>query len=53
MKGREDPVALAEEEYPSWLWRCLDTPADVEGGLEGEGDEFCISPKHSFLVFSF
>ncbi|KAL2070967.1 hypothetical protein VTL71DRAFT_13993 [Oculimacula yallundae] len=44
MKGRDDPVALAEEEYPDWLWRCLDKKVDeVEGG-EG-GDEFSKSAK--------
>lgn len=41
MKGREDPVALAEEEYPDWLWKTLDKE-EVEGGEEGAGDEFCM-----------
>lgn len=41
MKGRDDPVALAEEEYPDWLWTCLDKKK-VEGEEGGaEGDEFC------------
>jgi large subunit ribosomal protein L54 len=41
MKGRDDPVALPEEDYPEWLWRCLDakkTDGDEDGAL---GDEFC------------
>lgn len=41
IKGKDDPVALAEEEYPEWLWKCLETE---KGGLDGdviEGDEFC------------
>jgi large subunit ribosomal protein L54 len=44
LKGREDPVALPEEEYPEWLWHCLD--AGKKGGDEGvesTGDEFCKS----------
>ena len=41
IKGRDDPVAKAEEEYPEWLWKCLET--EKKGGEEGaiEGDEFC------------
>ena len=41
LKGRDDPVALAEEEYPEWLWTCLDKK-EVEGEDGGAaGDEFC------------
>lgn len=45
MKGKDDPVALKEEEYPEWLWRCLDVKKadDGEGGVEG--DEFSKSKK--------
>lgn len=41
-KGKEDPVAKADDEYPAWLWRCLDAPKKA-GAEEGEeqGDEFC------------
>lgn len=39
LKGREDPVALAEAEYPEWLWGCLEKK--VEEGESFEGDEFC------------
>ncbi|KAH6723586.1 mitochondrial ribosomal protein L37-domain-containing protein [Leptodontidium sp. 2 PMI_412] len=45
LKGRDDPVALAEEEYPDWLWTCLDKKK-VEGEEGGaEGDEFSKSAK--------
>jgi large subunit ribosomal protein L54 len=41
IKGRDDPIALPEEEYPEWLWRCLDVKVK-EGEVEGdEGDAFC------------
>lgn len=46
MKGRDDPVALPEEEYPEWLWKCLD--ATKKGGDDGDdvmGDEFSKSKK--------
>jgi large subunit ribosomal protein L54 len=42
-KGRDDPVALKEDEYPEWLWRCLDAKK-VEGEDDASaGDEFCES----------
>lgn len=46
IKGRDDPVALPEEEYPEWLWKCLE--AKVKEGDEdaGEGDLFCTIQKH-------
>jgi large subunit ribosomal protein L54 len=43
LKGRDDPVALEDEEYPEWLWRCLDVKkkgGDEEGAV---GDLFCMS----------
>lgn len=40
-KGKDDPVALEDHEYPEWLWRCLDIKKK-EGQDEGAGaDEFC------------
>lgn len=42
LKGRDDPVALKEEEYPEWLWHCLDKKKDVEGSDMAGGDEFCM-----------
>lgn len=54
-KGRDDPVALEDEEYPEWLWRCLEVKkkeGDEEGGT---GDEFCMcfSPSRSLLFLSY
>ncbi|CAG8959919.1 hypothetical protein HYFRA_00012636 [Hymenoscyphus fraxineus] len=47
IQGRDDPVALKEEEYPEWLWRILDAKKDVDGKGEEEagGDEFSKSKK--------
>jgi large subunit ribosomal protein L54 len=42
LKGRDDPTALAEEEYPEWLWKCLDVDKKGKTGDELEGDEFCM-----------
>jgi hypothetical protein len=39
-KGRNDPVALKEEEYPEWLWHCLDVRKQ-SAEEEAAGDEFC------------
>lgn len=44
LKGRDDPVALKEEEYPEWLWRCLD--AKKEEDLGEALDEFCTLLLH-------
>lgn len=38
MKGQNDPVALADEEYPAWLWRVLDKTTAGAGGA-GKGLE--------------
>lgn len=40
-KGKNDPVALADEEYPEWLWSCLDVVKKDSDNAEDEGDEFC------------
>ncbi|KAI9639976.1 hypothetical protein NHQ30_011645 [Ciborinia camelliae] len=45
LKGRDDPVALKEEEYPEWLWHCLDKKKAVDGAEETGGDEFSKSKK--------
>jgi large subunit ribosomal protein L54 len=38
-KDKQDPVALADEEYPAWLWRVLDIKGGSEGGVKvDEGD---------------
>jgi hypothetical protein len=48
IKGREDPVALKDDEYPEWLWSCLNVKKKV-GLDEGVGgDEFCELFIHVF-----
>ncbi|PMD41935.1 hypothetical protein L207DRAFT_582356 [Hyaloscypha variabilis F] len=45
LKNRDDPVALEDEEYPEWLWHCLDVKkksGDEEGAV---GDLFSKSKK--------
>lgn len=42
-KGKTDPVALPDEEYPEWLWRCLEVKKTAsESGDAEAGDEFCM-----------
>ncbi|KFY08639.1 hypothetical protein V492_06040 [Pseudogymnoascus sp. VKM F-4246] len=50
LKGRDDPTALAEEEYPEWLWKCLEVDKKGKAGDELEGDEFSKSKKTRRLV---
>jgi large subunit ribosomal protein L54 len=42
IKGKNDPVALSDEEYPAWLWGCLEVKKK-EGNADGfdAADEFC------------
>ena len=41
-KNKTDPVALADDAYPEWLWRCLDVQKKAEdGNADDAGDEFC------------
>jgi large subunit ribosomal protein L54 len=40
-KGGQDPVAKKDEEYPEWLWSCLDVMKKAEAADEDAGDEFC------------
>ncbi|RKF62653.1 putative ribosomal protein subunit l37 [Erysiphe neolycopersici] len=45
VKGRDDPISLKEEEYPSWLWGLLDKKnADISSSNE-ESDLFSKSKK--------
>lgn len=38
-KDKQDPVALADEEYPAWLWKVLDkNRAEAGGAKVDEGD---------------
>lgn len=43
-KDKADPIALADEEYPAWLWKVLEGKGvDAAGGVGAvdEGDLFC------------
>ncbi|CRK27291.1 54S ribosomal protein L37 like [Verticillium longisporum] len=45
-KGKTDPVALADEEYPDWLWDCLVFKAKEDADADaGAADEFSKSAK--------
>ncbi|KAI2635487.1 mitochondrial ribosomal protein L37-domain-containing protein [Xylaria nigripes] len=45
-KNKTDPVALADEAYPSWLWSCLDVMKKLDQGESTDaGDEFSKSKK--------
>ncbi|KAK3301087.1 mitochondrial ribosomal protein L37-domain-containing protein [Chaetomium fimeti] len=46
IKGKSDPVALADDAYPAWLWDCLEVQkkADAEADTDA-GDEFSKSKK--------
>lgn len=43
LKDGTDPVTMKDEDYPAWLWECLDVvkKASDEDGLD---DEFCTFP---------
>lgn len=45
IKGQQDPVALEDSEYPSWLWTVLSEAEDKSGSASAadEGDLFCES----------
>lgn len=54
-KGKTDPVALPDDEYPEWLWSCLDVQkkADAEEDADA-GDEFCTClPEQPSLTWPF
>lgn len=43
-KGKTDPVALRDDEYPEWLWSCLDVQKKASSEEDADaGDEFCMS----------
>ncbi|RYP43528.1 hypothetical protein DL770_011611 [Monosporascus sp. CRB-9-2] len=50
-KNKTDPVAMADDAYPEWLWRCLDVQkrADEEDA-DDAGDEFSKSKKQRRLA---
>lgn len=45
MKGGLDPVAMKDEDYPEWLWSCLDVKEKKSSGVadDAAADEFCTS----------
>lgn len=49
LKGKQDPVALEDSEYPSWLWDILAEAEakDAAGSAAAEGDLFCMSTAQS------
>lgn len=51
-KGKADPVALPDEEYPAWLWTCLDfLKYDGAGAADADaGDEYSKSRKQRRLA---
>ncbi|KAI0107558.1 mitochondrial ribosomal protein L37-domain-containing protein [Nemania sp. FL0031] len=50
-KNQTDPVALADDAYPGWLWGCLDVQKRAdEGEAEDAGDEFSKSKKKRRLA---
>ncbi|KAJ8106457.1 hypothetical protein ONZ43_g7059 [Nemania bipapillata] len=50
-KNQNDPVALADSEYPQWLWKCLDVQKKAdEGEADDAGDEFSKSKKQRRLA---
>ncbi|KKY29602.1 putative mitochondrial ribosomal protein subunit l37 [Diaporthe ampelina] len=45
-KGKTDPVALPDNEYPEWLWSCLDVTKGSAAEEDADaGDEFSKSKK--------
>ncbi|KAI0164747.1 mitochondrial ribosomal protein L37-domain-containing protein [Xylariaceae sp. FL1272] len=50
-KNKVDPVALADDAYPPWLWKCLDVQKKVDDEGEADaGDEFSKSKKQRRLA---
>ncbi|KZZ99089.1 Ribosomal protein L37, mitochondrial [Moelleriella libera RCEF 2490] len=49
-KNGKDPVAKKDEEYPEWLWSCLDVMKKADAADESAGDEFSKSKKQRKLA---
>ncbi|RSL57287.1 hypothetical protein CEP54_008350 [Fusarium duplospermum] len=50
-KGGQDPVAKKDEEYPEWLWSCLDVLKKSSDSEDADaGDEFSKSKKQRKLA---
>ncbi|KAI6348042.1 hypothetical protein MCOR25_010854 [Pyricularia grisea] len=45
-KDKSDPVALADDAYPAWLWNCLSvTKKAAAVDADAGADEFCTFPR--------
>ncbi|KAG7292426.1 hypothetical protein NEMBOFW57_002461 [Staphylotrichum longicolle] len=50
-KGKTDPVALPDEAYPAWLWKCLEVQKKASAAADADaGDEFSKSKKQRRLA---
>ncbi|KAK4101644.1 hypothetical protein N658DRAFT_523742 [Parathielavia hyrcaniae] len=50
-KNKTDPVALPDEAYPSWLWKCLEVQKKADAATDADaGDEFSKSKKQRRLA---
>ncbi|RYP17257.1 hypothetical protein DL765_004642 [Monosporascus sp. GIB2] len=50
-KNKADPVAMVDDAYPEWLWRCLDVQKRAdEQDADDAGDEFSKSKKQRRLA---
>ncbi|KAG7422063.1 hypothetical protein ACKAV7_000901 [Fusarium commune] len=50
-KGGQDPVAKNDDEYPEWLWSCLEVlKKDADSADADAGDEFSKSKKQRKLA---
>ncbi|KAI1760388.1 mitochondrial ribosomal protein L37-domain-containing protein [Hypoxylon sp. FL1150] len=50
-KNQTDPVALPDDAYPTWLWKCLEVQKKADDGAdEDAGDEFSKSKKQRRLA---
>ncbi|RFN40807.1 hypothetical protein FIE12Z_13027, partial [Fusarium flagelliforme] len=50
-KAGQDPVAKHDDEYPEWLWNCLDVlKRDADAADAEAGDEFSKSKKQRKLA---
>lgn len=51
IKSGQDPVANKDEDYPEWLWSCLDVMKKADAADDNLGDEFCTLSFRSSLFF--
>ncbi|OTA98488.1 hypothetical protein M426DRAFT_69686 [Hypoxylon sp. CI-4A] len=50
-KNKTDPVALADDAYPTWLWKCLEVQKKADEEADDDaGDEFSKSKKQRRLA---